>query len=451
MAHKNFLKGIKELDDETFVIGDGMAVVSLANTARAERETTKGTILVPGAKTEDAIAFWGYNNNLPEEREILISNNNIVPQLIATKRNIILGTGNIIGYNEVFENGKRRIEQVAIPAEIDERLDENKIESEYLPMQIKNLLVHGGFFSEFYKGNSVGGLKNEYVKLIAKDSKYTRSGLQDKTGRVQNFYVSNIWAKQTGKNQVKQNIEKIAAFDGTDSQSKFMMYGADKLLGGPYYYTPHWEGNWTWIKVANCIPDFHYSNIENGFSIRYLVKIPDGYFFKMLSRKQRESDKSAEFESKKRKDFIAKLNNFFLGAKNAGKAMVTQKYVFEHIQKTYEGIEIEAINVDLKDEAMLRLFETTNSANTSSHGTPPALAGIATGAKMTSGSEIKNLYNFYQTVVAPYPRKLIFQHISKFVNSFNKDKKLKLGLEDVVLTTTDDDKTGKKIQNIDHQ
>ena len=436
---------IKQVDDKTFMVGDGAALVLFAESQKRHRETISGKVLVGNSKKEEGIAFWGNKNTLPEEREILISNNNIVPQLIATKRNIILGTGNIIAYKERFEKGKIIKDRVEVPSDIEDFIEGNNIENEYLPVQTKNLLIHGNFFTEGNRGQMKKS--THIVSLKARDSKYTRSGLQSNKGIVSNYYISNTWTNHQQNPQANQRIATIPAYNKKANQAKFMLHGADKLLGGPYYYIPHWEGAWTWIQVANCIPAFHYSNIENGYSIRYIIKVPDDYFKRMLSDKKRKSEKAAEFEAVKRREFLSDLNKFFKGAKNAGKALVTKKYIYQNIQKQFQGIEIEPLKVDLKDEAMLKLFETTNSANTSSHGTPPALAGIATGAKMTSGSEIKNLFNYYQVVAALHPRKLLFEPINMAVKSFHKDKKIKLGLEDVVLTSTDENITGKKIQN----
>lgn len=446
MARNN--NGIKRIDNDTYVVGGGQALVQFGSTTRAQRETTSGKILVSGKSSKTGIAFWGKHNNLPDLRELLIAGNNIVPQLIKTKRNIILGTGEIIAYREVFEDGKKRILQEKIPTKIQQRLEDNEIEDVFLPKQVKNYLIHGNFYTEAIRGK--GSKSKEIVKLTAKDSKYIRSGLQNTSGKVTHYYLSNSWTVANQNPVQKTKIVEVPAWDKDSFQPKFIMHCADTLLGGPYYYIPSWEGSWTWIKVANTIPEFHLSNLDNGFNIRYKITVPDGYWKKMLSDEQRSCAKAASFEKQKRDEFIKKLNKFFQGAKNSGKALVTTKYIFEHIQKTFQGVEIEPLEVDLKDEAMLKLFETTNSANTSAHGTPPALAGIATGAKMTSGSEILNLYNYFQTVISLHPRKLLFKPIMEMIKSMpDYDPDLKFGLEDVVLTQQNVDKSGKQTKTED--
>ena len=237
-------------------------------------------------------------------------------------------------------------------------------------------------------------------------------------------------SKPKGTNKKQKAPIYIPAYDKSQQQPQFMMDCADKLLGGPYYYAPHWEGATEWIRTANCIPTFHLSNLQNGYNIRYHIRVPEDYFLRSLSDTKRNSKDVAKHEAEAKMAFQDKIDAFFQGAENSGKAMTTMKYMANHMQKEFSGIEITPLDVNLQDEAMLKLFESSNSANTSSHGTPPALAGIATGAKMTSGSEIRNLYNFYQLTVAPSPRQLLLKPINIAIKSFFNDPTIKLGFID---------------------
>lgn len=432
--NENNYKGL--IDNEVIILNGGQAVI-LFEGHREDRCTTIGVYNV-GDK-DYKIAYWGKENNLPAERELLISANNIVPQLIATKRNIILGSG-LMAYKEIFESGKRKIERVEMPTQIDDWLLENEIQTEYLPTSAKNLIIHVQTYTEgVRKGKGV------IHKIKAHECLYVRAKEQDKSGKIPGYFLKSYWGKQTAKTKQEETPAiYIPAYDKSIDQPKFMISCADKLLGGPYYYTPHWEGATEWIKTANCIPSFHLSNLQNGYNIRYLIRVPEDYFKRTLSETKRNSEKKAEFEVEAKKDFTDKLNKFFQGAQNSGKAMITMKYLANHLQKEFSGIEIIPIDVNLQDEAMLKLFDSSNAANTSSHGTPPALAGIATGAKMTSGSEIRNLYNFYQLTVAPTPRQILLKPIEIAIKSFFKDTSIKLGFIDTELVATDENQHGKE-------
>ena len=156
-----------------------------------------------------------------------------------------------------------------------------------------------------------------------------------------------------------------------------MMHGADKLLGGPYYYDPHYAGSQVWIKVANAIPKFHLSNLENGFNIRYIIKVPEDYFIRSLSQEKREDkEKVRNHVQQAKTKFKDKLNSFLAGVDNAGRGLIITKHFYKTIQKEWPELEIQPLEVDLKDEAMLKLFESSNQANTSAHGIPPVLAGL---------------------------------------------------------------------------
>jgi len=75
------------------------------------------------------IMSWGADNTLPQQRELLVRSNNVVGELIATKRDITLGSG-MYAFKKRFENdpqtGQRKVikEEVEIPSKAPKsRLD----------------------------------------------------------------------------------------------------------------------------------------------------------------------------------------------------------------------------------------------------------------------------------------------------------------------------------------
>ena len=425
----------KKTNDELMIIANNQVLISFE--ANKKRNTTAiGQMMVGNDNIN--LAYWGNKNRLPSEREILISNNNIVPQLIATKRNIILGSG-LMAFVRRYEDGKVIIDQQKMPGDAKAWLEDNEIEDEYLPIQAKNLIIHGNTFNHFIQ-NGAG----ETATLKAVDCKYTRAQKQNAKGRIPSYLVSGKWDTiRDRQSKYSTAIKRIPNYQRGKDQSQFILQCADKLLGGPYYYMPHWEGATSWIKTANCIPEFHLANIKNGYVIRYIIRVPEDYYLRSLSEANRKSEKVAEFEKKAKDDFKRKINSFFAGAENAGRALIVTTHLYQKFQTEFPGLQIEPLEVNLHDEAMLKLFESSNSANTSSHGTPPALAGIATGAKMTSGSEIRNLYNFYQISAAPAPRRILMKPINMALRGMLKDD-VEIGFIDVELKTTDENKSGKQ-------
>ena len=429
-------------------VANGAVVMFDANTDRNKQVT--GTITVEGKKKD--MINWGTTNSLPDQRELLIESNNIVPQLLATKRNLVLGQG-LQAYQEEYKDGELIKKRVEMPAEIADILEENEIYDEYLPLAAKNLLIHGNVFSQF-SGNAGG---KRFLKCI--ESRYIRAQRQNSKGKIPSYFLYGNWGlldESINNNKTEEPPQEVKAYTAELQKAgkNCILHCADKLLGGPYYYTPHWEGAIEWIKVANCIPQFHFHNLRNGYAIRYVVKVPVDYFVKSLpkvirdkglpGRSENEYKEFAKHEEQLRKEWENTVNKFFAGVENAGRALITTKFKKQLKSGGFEddGIEVIPLDSNLMDEAMLNLFESSNSANTSSHGTPPALAGIATGAKMTSGSEIRNLYNFYQITATTTPRKILLKPVNILLREQLRKEKLKLGFIDIKLETTDRHRDG---------
>jgi hypothetical protein len=427
-------------DDEIMIVPGASLLVNF----EPRREKTVMGIYHAG-NASHRIVFWGENNALPEEREYIIGNNNIVPQIIRTKRDLIIG-GGMMAYTERYEkkDGKmvRVIDEVEMPTEFSEWLE---MQDEYyggVEELCNDLLKHGNYYVE---GGLRGDEKPAFLKPHA--ARCVRAQKQDRSGRIPMYFTYGGWsrvANQQRLDEVKQ-MGRVPAYNpmSKDLQPKFMMHGADKLMGGPYYYDPHYAGSSIWIKVANAIPLFHLSNMENGFNIRYLIKVPEDYFIRSLSEdKRKDTEKLRNHVREAKLIFKNKLNEFLAGMKNAGRGLIVTKHIYKGIQKEWPELEIVPLEVDLKDEAMIKLFESSNQANTSAHGIPPILAGLATGAKMTSGSEVRNLYNFWQISAAPIPRGILLRPYRWAWRQMGLPTELKLGFRNTELTTTDKNPTG---------
>ena len=108
-----------------------------------------------GNGNQAEIWTWGKDNLLPQQREALVLDNNIVPELMGTKRDITVG-GGLMCYRERFEGGKRIIEEVEIPAAAQEFFDIVDIEA-YLLKSCRNLVFHSNTMTEFVR-NLGGGI-----------------------------------------------------------------------------------------------------------------------------------------------------------------------------------------------------------------------------------------------------------------------------------------------------
>lgn len=389
------------------------------------------------------IMGWGEDNDLPSLREQLVADNNIVPSLLATRRDITLGQG-LMAYTERYEeeNGQRvrKIDEMAIPANVEEFFDAVRID-QYLQDAAKNMMFHANVFTEFRRN-----LAGQIIDMRCLESRHIRAEEMDDMGRVNNFYWSGRWGhRRDREHKPLTPAVRIPVYDRKTKQAKFLLHTGDNLLCiDEYYNSPYWWGSEEWIRLANLIPAFHQANLDHGYSIRYHIEIPKGYFSgKTSAANTPELVRAAEeAETAARQEFLDKLNNFLAGVRKAGRTVVTEYEINKALGKEFPGIKITPLSIDLQDEALLTLFEKSNQANISAQGVHPTLANIETQGRLSSGSEIRNAFLMYVAIKTPLPRKILLQPLELLKRELGWPKEMKFGFRDMELTTLAEDKSG---------
>lgn len=396
------------------------------------------------------VKAWGKRNDLPFYRDQILSDNNVIPELLSTKRDIALGAG-LMCYREVFEDGKKVISYEAIPDEIQEWLDESEFEDKYIDPAFLQWYKHAIIFPEFI-ANGKGGI----ASVMCKDAKYMR--LQEKVdGVIKGAVYNPRWRMKFDEDEkIAGKAVYIPMYNGTGKQAKFMYVIKDNVFDDGYYPTPAYWGGREWIRVSNAIPIYHEANIENGYSIRFVISYPEGYF---LNKYEYESanhsndvtkiQECLDKERNAKQQFINKMNSLLAGAKNGGRAIFIEKQLNE-LKTEYVGVEVTPITFDMKDDALLKLYTATNQANISGQGIPATLANIQTEGKLGTGSEKRNDFLFYVITKTPRPRKMIlkvFDLVCKLNGWKEKYKGLKWTFEDYSITKLDEDKSGKAPMN----
>jgi len=230
----------------------------------------------------------------------------------------------------------------------------------------------------------------------------------------------------------------LPAFDARNP-SKFgecILHGRDWTPGQKYYDVPPFWGGRKWTEVSNKIPRFHSSGLDNGYNVKYHIKIPVGYF-----------DQFGENPEKRKKaemDLMANMNEMLAGVENTDKVFVS-KFAVDQSGKPLPGWEIAPIENKMSDKAYDSVNQQANIAHTSSNGIDPSLAGIDTGGKFGgSGSEKRISYQLHVALRTPQKRKILlkpFQAASKIMG-FNPQHFF--GFEDIDITTIADNPTGKQ-------
>lgn len=397
-----------------------------------------------GSDGSAEIWSWGKNNLLPQDREALVLDNNIVPELMATKRDITVG-GGLMCYREVFKEGKRSIEEVEMPAaakqffaELADRNGGQDIDA-YLLKACRNLIYHSNTFTEFVRDK--GG---RIFSMLGMESRHLRPEKMGSAGYVANWYWSGNW-KEFRKEEYRP--KRIASYAGElRKQRAFILHCMDDVLSDEYLGIPTWWGGRAWIECANAIPIFHINNLRNGYTIRWHIEIPKDYFWDYTSaaNTQKEKSDAKSKETAAKQEFLTKLNAFLAGYEQTGRALITEYELNKQLGKDFPGIKVTPLNVDLKDKALLDLFEKSNDANISAQGIHPTLAAIQTQGKLSSGSEIRNAFAMYVAIKTPVKRAILLKPI-QYVHRINGwGEGIKWGFRDIEITKLDENPAGQQ-------
>lgn len=420
--------------------GDAAVVTRSATTTKKTNPIGKELQVYTDSGDSGAIMGWGPDNQLPTYRETLVAENNINPSLLATRRDITLGMG-LFAYTKNYVDGKEVIEPVPMPPEAEAFFDQLE-EDDYWNTAARELVFHAAVATEYVRGK---GLNTKIVSAKAHNMRHLRAEKQDEAGKINNWYWSGNWGHQRDKGMRELRAYKIPVYDRNQKQDKFIQVVMDKLLClDEYYPTPYWWGSEEWIRLANCIPEFHQANLRNGYTLRWHIEIPKGYFmdsnYADLSPEAREN--AQETANGKKKAFLDHLNNLLAGVDNAGRAVVTEYEISKSLAKDFPGIKIKPLETNLQDEAMLKLFEKSNQANISAQGVHPTLANIETAGKLSSGTEIRNAYLMYLAIKTPMPRKQLLRMVKLVKRENGWPPEIHYGFKDMTLEKLSEDKSG---------
>jgi hypothetical protein len=349
-----------------------------------------------------------------------------------------------MAYRERYETDakgklKKVVEEVEMPQAVADWMEESGFE-QVLEDAAASWVKHSIILPEY-----VRNLAGEVLSIEIKEPKYMRAAKADDKGKVKRWYWSNGWAeKSTAK---KYKIEGIDVYQGeTAQQARFVMPLGDMLFNDGYYPIPSWWGSWEWIELANEIPAFHKANLMNGYNIRWHIQIPHDYFldYEKMNAALTEEEKSAVLAEAKKQEqnFIDDINDVLAGLNNSGRTVISKYEIDKAMGKEYPGIKITPLNYDMKDGALLELFEKSNTANISSQGMHPTIANIETAGKLSSGTEIRNAFLMWLIINTPIPRRAFMRMLKPVADSRGWDKSIKYGIRDYELTALSTDKSG---------
>jgi hypothetical protein len=414
-------RDIKELEGGLYILPGARAIVELTGSDKAQDVNYGAAPLSQGGFK---IAPWGTDNLQPQKMLELVHNNHLKPQLITTARDFLLGS-RIGVFSRSIKDGKIALEPV-LDTEMEDWYE--SIEGD-IAMQSNayNLETFANFFS-------VLSLESKnYVSAVQGFDCTVARALVTTKPRPEKYAFHHDW-----RNFRADECKILPAFDPKDP-SKFgecVVHGRDWTPGQKYYDIPPMWGGRKWTEVSNKIPKFHSSGLDNGYNVKYHIKIPSGYF-----------DQFGDTPDKKKKaelDLMANMNEMLAGVENTDKVFVS-KFAVDATGKQLPGWEIVPIENKMSDKAYESVNQQANIAHTSSHGIDPSLAGIDTGGVFGgSGSEKRISYQLHVALRTPQKRKILLKPLQAAckIQGFNPTHFF--GIEDIDITTIADNPTGKQ-------
>ncbi len=426
-------------------VGQGMHVSTLSGGVyeTTRKEVEPGTDNAYGNNTTGTPwVQWGTDDNYPQ-RLIDVVKSDPIASLIEKKIAFHWGRGLMFYKKEVDADGKEKIKIVPdmeILPEIREFFRVNNFKKFMFGVITDFEWWHS--FCVQYITSATGKI----LKVKWQKRKNVRTGWRDTTtGEITKYYLSGFFGNGA---TVNTNVAEVEPFDPEGAGSG--LYNHD-LPSVDKDYNPDaaWHGITRWLNIAAKIPRWILANIDNSLNFKYHVKIPLDYFLQICPVELYKND--AEHKAalqKAESDLYTKIDAYLAGEKNVHKAFYS-KVALDEMGKVLPGWEIIPIENNIQHEAWLRAYGTAAMAMISGIGLAPSIAGsiLPNGLGAGSGSDLREQFNFYMQVMTSIPREMTLEpwEIIKHRNGWPED--LHLGFRDVVLQSTDQNKSGFAKQN----
>jgi hypothetical protein len=224
-----------------------------------------------------------------------------------------------------------------------------------------------------------------------------------KSNKVTEFLINPQFGFQ--KKVKREDCKVVPAFDPEDPTRYplSLIHIKHPIPMQKYYGFEPWWGSEKWTSISNRVTDYYESTFENGFFLTHHVDIPDDYF------EQDGLDQDGQDELKNK--VLDGISETLSGVEKANKILFTfSKLTIDG--RAIQGIKITPIQNPINDEAFIKMFNTSNLVQASSHGVRPELAGIAIGNDMgTSGKEIVASANYMQDFMTFFDKKMLCKPI----------------------------------------
>lgn len=371
--------------DLHFAPGDGVMMVEAVPTTSTPKKEPQQVIKRLDTQ-DDKIAYWGGNNQFPQEVVKDIEQSDLLGPALEKKAGMLYSGGLVYGRKVIDENGVRQIEPFVDP-EIDDWL-------RYTNSQLFNQDMcsdHFTFYNCFPRFMLTADRKR-IARMEVADATSVRLGRQDNKGRINKAYLNADWSAAERKDDIP--IDALSLYNipqqiKAGKAHEYILPLRQQKNGRIYYQLAPWNGLRAngWLEVAKAIPEFKKFLMQNQMTIKLVIKVDQDYWPALFKEGEWEKKKLSEKQSFK-KDFFTQLVKDMKGNEKAGG--------FVHIpkkwQETARGSEYrEYISVEPFGQAFKGGEYLEDSQEADFHimraiGVPPTLMGITPGKGHNSGS-----------------------------------------------------------------
>lgn len=389
-------------------------------------------------------AYWGDYDHLPTMMRAKVELVPIAGTTLEKKISMMMGEG----LDWVKTEDYRRFGVAAEPvynAEVEDFMEENRIETEWWPAQCADYCLNYNCFSEFALSRDRQKITGLY-HIAAEHGRLSKANPSGQIDWLLNSMHFPFGTAQNDKTRIAIPLYKwydrerfLAGLRGW----KFAWHTRFPTPGLIYYARPWWLGLFKengWMDVSGQVPKIVSAMQKNQMSLKYVIAIPESYF------KIRNPDWQS-FTSEKRQELIdekvKELNTYLAGVDNVFKSVA---YVFQEDEITrmpMGKIEITAVDDKAKAGTWVPDSYAADTQIVQGLGIHPTNIGLAPsqgGMGAGSGSDKMQTYN-QGIILNTKDQRLILEPLSDRVSRTNK-----WGLTCIVkhttLTTQDNNRDG---------
>lgn len=409
----------------------------------SKEEVEPDALLRNGQTASRPWARWGKDNNYAQR---LINTVMADPAAVLLEKRASMHWGaGIMFYNKkVDDKGNERIEMMPdekVPAEIMDFLWLND-----WPNFMQGIIADFEWWHRYYV-QYITNLNGKVMAVKWQRCKDVRPAIRNpETGNIDKYYLSGKWPDPV----IGVDVAEVPAFNRLSLAPASGLYAHHLVsIDKDYFPQPAWHGISRWLSIAGKIPRWILANIDNSINIKYHVKIPLDYFLKRHPiEAYRTSDERNEAIQKDEKETMQRIDQYLSGERNVGKAFYS-KVAIDDRGNALPGWEIIPLENKINDTAWLNAYGTASMAIASGMSLSPSLSGqvLPNGLGAGSGSDLREQFNFYMQVMTAQPRQTTLEpwEIIKRLNKWPRE--LHMGYRQVILQSTDQNKSGFNQQN----